>query len=168
MSFFSLSLFSTFFRFIPACGCPTTYEITTTKTILIWGAKKFRCCIGILTTVVARYHPSHHIHRLHRSIVFCRHRCRYTHFLPPYHHNQNCTYANVWMACLLYSATINVEMRLVCNEIQSRTLASDVSRKWPYYIFIFFMQTWFFALSLSSFLLVSPCLSVALFSPCLC
>lgn len=88
MSFFSLSLFSTFFRFIPACGCPTTYEITTTKTILIWGAKKFRCCIGILTTVVARYHPSHHIHRLHRSIVFCRHRCRYTHFLPPYHHNK--------------------------------------------------------------------------------
>lgn len=154
MSFFSLSLFSTFFRFIPACGCPTTYEITTTKTILIWGAKKFRCCIGILTTVVARYHPSHHIHRLHRSIVFCRHRCRYTHFLPPYHHNQNCTYANVWMACLLYSATINVEMRLVCNEIQSRTLASDVSRKWPYYIFIFFMQTWFLA--------PSPCLSLSL------
>lgn len=39
------------------------------------------------------------------------------------------------LACLLYSATINVEMRLVCNEIQSRTFTSDVS------IFIFFMQT---------------------------
>lgn len=54
-------------------------------------------------------------------------------FLYPYHQQQktqkNCTYANVRMACVFCApATINVEMRLVCNDIQSRTFTSDVSR----------------------------------------
>lgn len=132
-SFSSCYINAMFFFIIFIHRSGTTTKTTTTTTMMTTNKKKYSA-FGSLQLSVLSYWCRRH-RRLSSSmfVVMPISVCCIRIIITKLHICK--TY--VW-----HSATINVEMRLVCNEIQSRTFTSDVSRSTLIIISsYFFMQT---------------------------